>query len=151
VIANPLPVADIGTSYGIIYHIIVEPANLVSLPLHHVGVLVIRNVILLPIPFTQALRSRVPGSIQGSHNQVWLFPGVFHNDNFSAVWPVAPVKVCPEHPEGRPQPCPSGNLGARFNSPVLKRLQALGFEPGDYQVWIGPNSAEGLKGEFKAL
>jgi len=29
--------------------------------------------------------------------------------------------------------------------------EQLVLDPGDYQVWIGPNSAEGLKGEFKAL
>jgi len=73
-IANPLPIADIDPSYGVIYHIIVEPTHLVSLPLHRVGVVVIRNVVLSPVPFTRALRSGVPGSIQGSHNQVRLFP-----------------------------------------------------------------------------
>jgi len=41
----------------------------------------------------------------------------------------------------------------RFEIPV----QSLGFhnlemrytvEPGDFRVWIGPNAAEGLQGEF---
>ena len=51
---------------------------------------------------------------------------------------------------------PGENRMVRFEVPV----QQLGFhglkmnyvaEPGDFQVWVGPNSAEGLKSSFKVL
>jgi hypothetical protein len=59
--------------------------------------------------------------MNGSVNNLRLFPNIFHNINLAAIRPTDGVDVCCHHPKCGPNTLPARYLNARFYPTVLPR------------------------------
>ena len=92
----------IGGRGAVVLDAVYIPANLVRLPFYGKSVEIIGDRVAEIVDAPKAAAPLIAWAVDGAVDLVWHAADVLHVVNLARLWPVNPVDVCAQTPEGWP-------------------------------------------------